>query len=143
MHGGYEDELIARELDAAGARPSNAEVSRRLGVHRSRVRRVRTALNIPPAPVGRAVTYATRADAMAVHLVRDGEHLAWTGTVNTRTGTPMINWNSTVMPVGRALFEEHYGRPPEGNLRVTCGVRHCVEPTHLADRRIRAKGVES
>lgn len=132
------DQDIADQLDGTFL-VSNAEVSRRLHVHRSRVAGIRKRLGLPTHPPGRPIVYETREQVIALYLLPDGEHLVWTGPVNTRSGTPVVNWSNTVTSVNRALFEQHYGRPPEGYVKATCGMRRCIEPTHLADRRIRAE----
>lgn len=134
-------ESIARILDAETV--SDTELAGRLGCRPAFVARVRADLRLPPNPGGPAEVpdpeaVRRRKEARARARLKDltervaGGHLRWDGPVTK--GTP--RWSSRTSAL-RVVFRLTHGREPEGNVRERCGFPHCVEGTHLADRRMR------
>ena len=65
------------------------------------------------------------------HIEEIGDCWEWTGAMQSRAPTPMINYERKVQPVRRALAEK-MGKSIKGKL-VTCKCRNelCVNPDHL------------
>ncbi len=71
-------------------------------------------------------------EAWETYTEPDGEHLLWTG------GRTVYRPDGDVTP-NRLAFYLDRGRWPEGDTKRSCGVRGCVRPAHLNDRRERAE----
>ncbi|GAA1406212.1 hypothetical protein GCM10009639_53780 [Kitasatospora putterlickiae] len=69
--------------------------------------------------------------------VEDG-HLEWTGPIASG-GRQLLSWAGRTHLVRRLLFEQHYGRPPTGNVLPACGRTKCVAGRHLDDALTRAQ----
>lgn len=126
---------IEAALDEAGL--SNLAVARTLGCGPERVRRVRTAIGVPPYRRGRRRQYETLAEAFAGRTVAvEGGHLEWTGPVS-EYGTPLLRFETETQTAYRYAFHAHHGRDAEGKTLPVCGVDHCVAGGHLEDRVMR------
>ncbi len=61
--------------------------------------------------------------------VADGDCLRWTGRL--QNGHPCVSQQGRTVLVRRALWEQDRGPIPAGKvLRVTCGMRACLNPEH-------------
>lgn len=128
------DEDIARALDSAEV--SNLSVVQRLGCGYMRVREVRARLGLPAYRRGRRVSEATWEEALAARiLVGDDGHAHWAGAEHHKT--PVLNWRRRTETAYRAVFRQHFGREPEGNVGPWCEREHCVAGVHLEDRVMR------
>ncbi|MCX4609494.1 hypothetical protein [Streptomyces mirabilis] len=113
---------------------SDAELAYRLGCRRGLVARVRSSLGQAPMPLpvmAGKLTAETR--LMIGAVLTSGGHRRWVGR-RTRDGVPLIDAHTTVQ---RVAFRMAHGRDPEGQVRVGCVMKHCVEGTHLTDRLMR------
>jgi hypothetical protein len=125
-------ENIARVL--ACETVSDAELAYRLGCRRGLVARVRSSLGQDPMPLpvmAGKLTAETR--LMIGAVLTSGGHRRWVGR-RTRDGVPLIDAHTTAL---RVAFRMTYGRDPEGQVRASCVMKHCVEGTHLKDRLMR------
>jgi hypothetical protein len=131
-------EGIARALAAGDARElSDRDLADRFNVDEAMVARVRAEQGLPAFSVGRRVRREVIEAAYLAHVedVGDG-HQRWTGTT-TRDGVPMVTSRFGQQSAHRVGFQMATGRPPVGNVRVTCDYPHCVARGHQADRRLR------
>ena len=58
-------------------------------------------------------------------------HVRWT------VGTTVVRVADRMLTPRQLAFELGHGRRPDGIVRVTCEVAHCVAPEHLADSQLR------
>ncbi|CAL9608955.1 hypothetical protein SUDANB1_05585 [Streptomyces sp. enrichment culture] len=129
------DQAISRLLERG---ESNLAVMRELGVGYSRVRGVRDRKKLPAFQRGRKPSDESWEDALAARILATGDgHAHWTGNCHPDNGTPILHHRSRKTTAARAVFEQHYGRPPVGNVQQTCDYPHCVKGEHLADRAMR------
>ncbi|GGQ49540.1 hypothetical protein GCM10010250_21330 [Streptomyces althioticus] len=130
MRGSWEN--IARVLEREVV--SDAELAYRLGCTRALVSRVRADLRLDPMPLPVSSGRLTDEQRyMIAAVLTAGGHRRWTGRV-TRDGVPLLDARTTA---NRIAFRLAHGREPEGQVRVGCRMRHCVEGSHLTDRLIR------
>ncbi|MER6976013.1 hypothetical protein [Streptomyces carpinensis] len=115
---------------------SDLELAERLGCRPAFVARVRDSLGLPAYPAPPRPSPEERFQELA-RVTKDG-HVTWTGRT-TRDGVPLVDHFVTA---ARVAFRLHHGREPEGQVRGTCRVNHCLAGEHLADRVMRelAKG---
>jgi hypothetical protein len=66
-------------------------------------------------------------------LLTAGGHRRWNGR-RTRDGVPLVDHFTTA---ARVVLRMTHGREPEGQVRVGCAIKHCVEGSHLVDRIMR------
>ncbi|MYR58869.1 hypothetical protein GTY54_22385 [Streptomyces sp. SID625] len=114
----------------------NLVVAAQLGVDRRIVAEVRARLHVP-----RSVRSSSqpkewtreRFEALTARL--PGGHRRWRGRT-TADGVPLVGRTETAY---RVAFTLHHGHQPDGPVRhtVDCAVKHCVEGSHLNDRRMR------
>lgn len=71
------------------------------------------------------------AERLEFYSTRDGECLLWSGAID-RNGYGILNLNGRAQRVHRLSYTESVG-PIEDRLEINhlCGVRSCLEPTHL------------
>ncbi|MEV6738613.1 hypothetical protein AB0N14_17460 [Streptomyces sp. NPDC051104] len=127
-------ENIAAVLEAETV--SDAELAERLDCGPDLVARVRASLGQPAFPAPPSATASSeeqRFRELAVEGI-DG-HVRWSGRT-TREGVPLVDHFVTA---ARVAFRLHHGREPEGQVRGTCLVNHCLAGEHLADRVIRER----
>lgn len=81
--------------------------------------------------------------AAVSHLMsEDGDCLRWAAGVNGN-GYPMWRIDGKTQMVRRALWEEANGPVPAGRvLRLTCGMKRCVNPDHCKPTTRKAVAVE-
>jgi len=85
-------------------------------------------------PKTRSTTGLTLQQVWDANTITEGKHLLWTGPkVINRPGT-----KDQITP-NRLAFYLDRGHWPEGDTKRDCGVRGCVLPAHLTDRRERAE----
>ncbi|MFJ6561997.1 hypothetical protein ACIQMV_19475 [Streptomyces sp. NPDC091412] len=130
-------ERIAAALGAG--RLSDLELAGQLGCKPCVVARVRHELGQPafPAPECPAPTRSARMAAEECFeenaVVIAGGHVTWRGRT-TIHGVPIVD---PFVTAARVAFRAHHGREPEGQVRTTCEVKHCLAGGHLADRVMR------
>jgi hypothetical protein len=130
MNCSYEN--IARVLAAEVV--SDVELAYRLGCRRNLVARVRAELGQAPMPLPVAMDQMTPELVVMMNaLLTAGGHRRWNGR-RTGDGVPLVDHFTTA---ARVVFRMTYGREPEGQVRVGCAIKHCVEGTHLVDRVMR------
>ncbi|MFB7115181.1 hypothetical protein [Streptomyces sp. NPDC056291] len=118
---------------------SDLELAGRLGCKPYLVARVRRDLGQPafPAPAFPAtarparITDEARFEENAVVIA--GGHVTWRGR-STIHGVPIVD---PFVTAARVAFRMYHGREPEGQVRTTCEVKHCLAGGHLADRVMR------
>jgi hypothetical protein len=113
---------------------SDVEAAYLLGCKRSFVAHVRRELRLPAMPLppmdGKV---PPEVRLMLGSVLTSGGHRHWYGR-RTRDGVPLIDAHTTAQ---RLAFRLEHGREAEGNVRVNCRKKHCVEGSHLSDRRMR------
>lgn len=131
-------EGIARALAHGDPRElSDAVLAERFSVEEEFVARVRTEQGLPAFSAGCRTRREVLEAAYLAHVEDvDGGHQRWTGTV-TRDGVPMVTTRFGQVSAHRVAFQLETGRPPVGNVRVSCTYPHCVARGHQADRRLR------
>ncbi|MFF5968163.1 hypothetical protein ACFY64_31470 [Streptomyces collinus] len=83
----------------------------------------------PPRPY-------TLADFYEQTTLLPGGHRRWLGR-HSRQGVPLTGRTESVY---RLSFRLTYDREPDGYVRGTCTLKHCVAGEHLADRIMRQSG---
>lgn len=125
---------VAQFLKEAEEVPATVAIADRLGVDRRIVAEVRSDLGIGRTlPERQQPKVWNRETLEALMRPLPGGHCRWTGRV-TGDGVPVVDSRTTA---ARVVFRETYGREPEGVVRVTCNVKHCIAGLHLADRPMR------
>ena len=126
-------ETVTRILQE-GSGESDVELAYRLGCKRGLICRARASLGMPPFPLPVMDPGLTDVQRVMIGAVlTSGGHRRWVGRV-TGDGVPILDHRTTV---ARVMFRMVHGREPEGVVRVGCLRKHCVEGTHLTDKRIR------
>ncbi|MFB6963469.1 hypothetical protein ACFCYB_42680 [Streptomyces sp. NPDC056309] len=125
-------ETIAAALRAEAV--SDLELAGRLGCGPHLVARVRADLRMPAFPSPAYPPRMTDEELFEQNaVVIAGGHVGWRGRT-TIHGVPVLDPFTTA---ARVAFRMHYGREPEGQVRTTCEVKHCLAGGHLADRVMR------
>ncbi|MDQ1018804.1 hypothetical protein [Streptomyces afghaniensis] len=125
-------ENIARVL--RGEVVSDVELAYRLGCRRGLVAQVRADLQLAPMPLPVGMDRMTPELVVMMNaLFMPGGHRRWNGR-RTRDGVPLVDHFTTA---ARVVFRMTHGREPEGQVRVGCAIKHCVEGSHLVDRVMR------
>ncbi|MEU7323324.1 hypothetical protein ABZ682_22650 [Streptomyces griseoviridis] len=138
--GGPPADLDARRRVAEAFRDGpvpNVAIAKRLGVDRRIVAEVRAQLRLPKSQRSRPQPRPWTPEAFeALTVLVDGGHRQWRGRT-TADGVPVVSRTESAY---RIAFRLHHGRHPEGSVRHTadCGVKYCVEGSHLNDRAMRA-----
>lgn len=65
-------------------------------------------------------------------------HLLWAGTT-TAQGSPVLRHRDNCYTAHRIAFKIRTGEWPVGTAKAECGVRLCVEPTHVDDTATRTR----
>jgi hypothetical protein len=126
-------ENIARILQREAA-VSDVELAYRLGCRRGLVAQVRAELGLAPMPLPADMERMTpELVVMMNSLLTAGGHRRWKGRC-TREGVPLVDHFTTA---ARVVFRMTHGREPEGQVRVSCAIKHCVAGEHLTDRVMR------
>ncbi|MEU6595046.1 hypothetical protein ABZ923_38615 [Streptomyces sp. NPDC046881] len=113
---------------------SDVELSYRLGCRRGLVAQVRADLGLAPMPLPAARgKMSPELVVMMNALLTAGGHRRWNGR-RSSDGVPLVDHFTTA---ARVVFRMTHGREPEGQVRVGCAIKHCVEGTHLVDRVMR------
>ncbi|MFI2434739.1 hypothetical protein [Streptomyces sp. NPDC018693] len=125
-------ENIRRLLEAETI--SDVELAYRLGCRRGIVAQTRAGMGLPPMPLPADLDHMTPELVVMMNaLLTSGGHRRWNGR-RTRDGVPLVDHFTTA---ARVVFRMTHGREPEGQVRVGCAIKHCVEGSHLVDRVMR------
>ncbi|MFB7574633.1 hypothetical protein [Streptomyces sp. NPDC056165] len=113
---------------------SDLELAGRLGCKPYLVARVRRELGQPAFPATARPARMTDEERFEENaVVIAGGHVTWRGR-STIHGVPIVD---PFVTAARVAFRAHHGREPEGQVRTTCEVKHCLAGGHLADRVMR------
>ncbi|MFF0092783.1 hypothetical protein ACFYSF_22860 [Streptomyces canus] len=113
---------------------SDVELAYQLGCRRGLIAQTRAALRLPPMPLPADMDQLTPELVVMMNaLLTAGGHRRWNGR-RTRDGIPLVDHFTTA---ARVVFRMTHGREPEGQVRVGCAIKHCVEGSHLVDRVMR------
>ncbi|WP_432247684.1 hypothetical protein ACRAR1_06975 [Streptomyces sanyensis] len=118
---------------------SNMEISRRLRCDRHRVGDIRRELGLARTP-HQPLTLEEKWRSNVREA--DGGHLEWTGSRQSRSGTPVMRYRQQALTAAAIAFRIKHGRDPIGYAYAECGVRHCVAPDHVDDQEGRTRGRE-
>lgn len=131
-------EAVARALQDGDPRGlSDVALAAEHRCSRALVARVRRDLDLPAYQRGKRATAQTLEQVfMERSRPAPGGHREWTAQF-AASGTPVLSWRGLHVTAGRVAFRIAQGREPEGQVRPTCPVPHCVEPAHQADRLMR------
>ncbi len=111
-------------------------IAAQLHVGTATVQRTRRQLGLSAPRSGPRARYSSLEEAFRANTAPgDGDHLRWTGTVDSGRGTPYVRLNRQKVPAARVSFELHHGRPPAGQVRADgCTVDGCLAGAHLTDQ---------
>ncbi|WP_145789559.1 hypothetical protein [Kitasatospora atroaurantiaca] len=119
-----------RALLAAGR--SNRAIARELGINAKRVATVRAGMGLPSTR-GRFPAGLSLVESWRVRTVPGaGGHLMWDGAT-TKQGSPVMRYRRDTYTAHRIAFKVRTGHWPDGTAKAECGVRLCVEPSHVDD----------
>ncbi|MFF7966708.1 hypothetical protein ACFZC3_15240 [Streptomyces sp. NPDC007903] len=110
---------------------SNTAIASQLGCDRHRVAVIRRAQGLPDV-VAQPLTLEQKWSALTRAL--DGGHLEWCGEKVGPSESPVMRYKGRSYSPTKIAFTIQHGRPPEGQVKPECGMRHCVAPTHVEDQ---------
>ncbi|HTL15111.1 MAG TPA: hypothetical protein VL251_08455 [Thermomonas sp.] len=111
---------------------SNSRIMRDLRCDKQRVRRLREELGLPTfVPTEQTRTIEEKWALFTQPI--DGDHLEWTGTRGTASGTPVLSYKEKLYTAASIAFTIRTGREPDGYVLPDCGMPHCVAPGHVDD----------
>lgn len=131
-------EAVARALQSGDPRElSDLALAAEHGCSVPLVARVRRDLGLPVYARGPRPARQSLEDVFWERSrLLPGGHRAWTRQT-AASGTPVLSWRGQHVTAGRVAFKIAQGREPEGQVRPTCPVPHCVAPACQADRLMR------
>ncbi|MGW2951600.1 hypothetical protein [Streptomyces eurythermus] len=130
---------IARALKAREEPVSDIELAYQLDCKRGLVARARADLGMAPMPLPAGLEQPTpELTVMMMAVLTSGGHRRWVGR-RTKDGVPLVDHFTTA---ARVVFRMEHSREPEGQVRGSCAIKHCVARGHLTDRRMREEARE-
>jgi hypothetical protein len=130
----------AAALDLLHQNLSDTEISRRLHMDRTAIRRIRRAHQLPVQPIQPLTLvqkWAQRTRALP------GGHLEWSGERATGSRTPVLRYKEQTFTAAAIAFRLGTGSDPQGYVRAECGLAHCVAPGHVLDAATRQRTREA
>ncbi|WP_405676874.1 hypothetical protein OG292_19715 [Streptomyces sp. NBC_01511] len=115
---------------------SNNGIVQQLHCCKNRVARIRRRLGIPNVPA-QPLTLEQKWAASTKPV--DGGHLAWTGSRQSTSRTPVMRYGDRMLTAAGIAFRIRTGREPQGYVYAECGFNHCVAPAHVDDEAARRK----
>jgi len=126
----------AAVLDLLHQGVTDTEISNRLQLTRTTVRRIRQAHGLPKQS-RQPLTLNQKWELRTQPLT--GGHLVWTGERSTGSRTPVLHYKNKVHSAAGIAFRQRTGRDPVGYARAECGLLHCVAPGHVDDTSTRQR----
>lgn len=130
-------EYEQRTLELLRSGASFSQIIDEVGISPPTIFRIREQAGLDPSGLTGGHAARTTSEALAANVEPYGDgHARWTGPMAGRMC--QLNADGQQLNARRVVFEQHYGRPPEGPVRSNCGVTACIAGPHLTDQVLRA-----